>query len=179
MSEFERAVAAVRGRVMGELSMTAPAVLVAHYRHWAKLDGDKARLMAEQLLLQIRIDAFTNRDAWTALREIAPEHLPPKPTFKGAPSKLGRNEAIVSAVFETCVIMAEPDFKLDPTRYRGKKGAGPFCCEQGGSACDVVGVALAPLLNPDAVAPVIVYTTVENLWDKSPSYIPHPSIFYV
>ena len=61
MSKFERAVAAVRGRVMGELSMTAPAVLVAHYRHWADLDGDKARLMAENLLLRIRIDAFTNR----------------------------------------------------------------------------------------------------------------------
>ena len=168
-SKFEQAVAAVRGRVMGELSMTAPAVLEARYRHWAKLDGEKARLMAEGLLLRIRIDAFTKKDAWAALREVAPEHLPPKPTFKGAPSKLGRNVAILDAVFETSVI-----FKLRPTRYR-ERGGGPlpYCCEQGGSACDAVGVALA-----DADYPRMAYRTIETVWTNRPSYIPHPSIFY-
>ena len=175
MDRFNRAVAAVRGRVMGELFMTGPAVLVARYRHWlprsewTAQQNEKARLMAENLLLRLRLDAFTKKDAWAALREVAPEHLPPKPTFKGAPSKLGRNVAILDAVFETSVI-----FKLNPTRYR-ERGGGPlpYCCEQGGSACDAVGVALA-----DADYPRMAYRTIETVWTNRPSYIPHPSIFY-
>ncbi len=95
----------------------------------------------------------------------------PRPSRPGPNPDLThfRNAALVEALLH---VTEGAEFRLRPTRGDAKKAyqfsseteaADPaLCCREGGSACDVVGVAW----NRMGLGPEVKYKTMENLWRR-------------